>query len=78
MGRKKIATTVYLTEDQLDSLKELSNKTRAPIAEYIRLGIDLVLEKHRHQLAGQMSLFDQLSPDKSEEPHERYSGTQDS
>jgi hypothetical protein len=38
-------------------LKLLNQKTKVPIAEYIREGIDLVLERHRHQLPGQMSLL---------------------
>jgi hypothetical protein len=28
-----------------------------PVAEYIREGIDLVLEKYNHQLPGQMELM---------------------
>jgi hypothetical protein len=57
MARKKISTTVYLTEEQVASLKELHNRTRVPIAEYIRMGIDLILEKNSHVLPGQTSLF---------------------
>lgn len=53
---KKIATTVYITEDQQQLLKELNRRTRVPIAEFIREGIDLVLEKHAAQLPGQMGL----------------------
>lgn len=61
MARKKISTTVYLTEQQVASLKELHNRTRVPVAEYIRMGIDLVLEQHAQQLPGQTSLFDEFS-----------------
>ena len=61
MARKKISTTVYLTEQQVASLKELHNRTRVPVAEYIRMGIDMILEKHSHQLPGQTSLFDEFS-----------------
>jgi hypothetical protein len=53
---KKIATTVYITEDQQHLLKELNRRTRVPIAEFIREGIDLVLERHSAQLPGQMGL----------------------
>jgi hypothetical protein len=53
---KKIATTVYITEDQQQLLKELNRRTRVPIAEFIREGIDLVLERHAAQLPGQMGL----------------------
>jgi hypothetical protein len=54
---KKIATTVYITEEQQALLKELNRRSRVPIAEYIREGIDLVLEKHRSQLPGQLDLI---------------------
>lgn len=55
--RKKVSTTIYITEDQKQSLKDLHEKTRVPIAEYIRQGIDLVIAKHRDQLPGQLSLL---------------------
>jgi hypothetical protein len=58
VGRKKISTTVYLTVEQVRALKDLHERTRVPIAEYIRMGIDLILEKHSDQLPGQISLFD--------------------
>lgn len=56
MARSKISTTVYLTPEQVERLKQLHEKTRVPVAEYIRQGIDLILEKHRDQLPGQMML----------------------
>src|SRR5688572_30389901 len=56
MARKKISTTVYITPEQNDLLKQLHQKTRVPVAEYIRQGIDLVLEKERERLPGQLSL----------------------
>ena len=55
MSRKKISTTIYITEDQNDKLKLLNKKTKVPVAEYIRQGIDMVLEKYKNQLPGQMS-----------------------
>ena len=58
MPRKKVSTTVYLTEEQVNSLKTLHHRTRVPIAEYIRMGIDMILEKHAEKLPGQISLFD--------------------
>jgi hypothetical protein len=61
MARKKISTTVYLTEEQVSLLKELHARTRVPIAEYIRMGIDMVLEKNSNVLPGQISLFGDLS-----------------
>lgn len=57
MERKKISTTVYITPEQNQQLKELNKKTKVPIAEFIREGIDLVLEKHRQHLPGQLSLL---------------------
>lgn len=57
MDRKKISTTVYITQEQNNLLKLLNQKTKVPIAEYIREGIDLALEKHKHQLPGQLSLL---------------------
>jgi hypothetical protein len=56
--RKKISTTVYITEQQNEKLKALNKKTKVPIAEYIRQGIDLVLERHRADLPGdQLDLY---------------------
>lgn len=59
IAKKKISTTVYLTEDQLLALKELNDRTRVPIAEYIRMGIDHVLDKYKEHLPGQISMFDE-------------------
>lgn len=59
MSRKKISTTVYITVEQQQKLKELNQRTKVPIAEYIREGIDLVLERHKRELPGQMSFEQQ-------------------
>ena len=56
MSRKKLSTTVYITEEQNELLKQLSARTKVPVAEYIRQGIDLVLEKYAEKLPGQASL----------------------
>jgi predicted DNA-binding protein len=53
---KKVSTTVYLTPEQLDALKALSERTRVPIAEYIREGVEMVLERHGSKLPGQLDL----------------------
>lgn len=53
MPRKKISTTIYITPEQNELLKVLNDKTKVPVSEYIRQGIDLVLEKYRDQLPGQ-------------------------
>ena len=52
MPRKKLSTTIYITPEQNAQLKLLNEKTKVPVAEYIRQGIDLVLEKYRSQLPG--------------------------
>jgi hypothetical protein len=59
MARKKITTTIYITPEQNELLKMLNQRTKVPIAEYIRQGIDLILEKYRAQLPGQTS-FEEL------------------
>jgi predicted DNA-binding protein len=56
MGRKKISTTIYITPEQSERLKQLHDKTKVPVAEYIRQGIDWVLEQQKHQLPGQLTL----------------------
>jgi hypothetical protein len=60
MARKKISTTIYITPEQNEALKLLNNKTKVPVAEYIRQGIDLVLDKYKAHLPGQAT-FDELS-----------------
>ena len=56
MSRKKISTTIYITPEQNDRLKLLHERTKVPIAVYIREGIDMVLKHYEHVLPGQMSL----------------------
>ena len=58
MARKKISTTIYITPDQDERLKTLNERTKVPVAEYIRQGIDLVLDKYKSALPGQLSLDD--------------------
>jgi len=58
MSRKKISTTVYITPEQDEALKLLHQKTKVPVAEYIRQGIDLVLKEYSQHLPGQQTLFD--------------------
>jgi predicted DNA-binding protein len=55
MARKKISTTIYITPEQNERLKLLNQKTKVPVAEYIRQGIDLILEKNKDVLPGQTS-----------------------
>jgi len=56
MARKKISTTVYITPEQNERLKLLHERTKVPVAVYIREGIDLVLDHHQDSLPGQMTL----------------------
>ncbi len=56
MARKKISTTIYITPEQNEKLKLLHQRTKVPVAVYIREGIDMVLERHEEQLPGQLSL----------------------
>lgn len=58
MPRKKLSTTIYITPEQNAQLKRLNEKTKVPVAEYVRQGIDLVLEKYRSQLPGQATFED--------------------
>src|SRR4051812_45093336 len=56
MSRKKVSTTIYITPEQADRLKILHERTKVPIAVYIREGIDLMLKHYEHVFPGQMSL----------------------
>jgi hypothetical protein len=56
MSRKKISTTIYVTPEQSDRLKLLHERTKVPVAVYIREGIDLVLRQYEHLLPGQLPL----------------------
>lgn len=56
MARKKISTTIYITPEQNEQLKVLHERTKVPIAVFIREGIDLVLERYRDHLPGQLTL----------------------
>jgi hypothetical protein len=85
MSRKKISTTIYVTPEQSDRLKLLHERTKVPVAVYIREGIDLVLNHYGHLLPGQLQLAegralltptraDRAEPSDADEP-ERSSST---
>ena len=59
MADKKVSTTVYITQEQSEKLKQLHARTKVPVAEYIRQGIDLILKQNEDKLPGQLSLVDQ-------------------
>ena len=62
MSRRKVSTTIYITPEQAEHLKMLHDRTKVPIAVYIREGIDMVLKHYDHVLPGQMSLDSSVSP----------------
>jgi hypothetical protein len=65
MSRKKISTTIYVTPEQNERLRLLHERTKVPVAVYIREGIDLVLQHYDHLLPGQLTL---TSPQESPSP----------
>ncbi len=46
-----------MTPEQADKLKLLHERTKVPVAVYIREGIDLVLRHYAHMLPGQLALW---------------------
>jgi GTP-binding protein LepA len=56
MSRKKISTTIYVTPEQSERLRVLHERTKVPVAVYIREGIDLVLRQYGHLLPPQSSI----------------------
>ena len=57
MARKKISTTVYITPDQDAKLKMLSERTGIAVAEYIRRGIDRILQENEEHIPRQLNLL---------------------
>jgi len=53
--KRKISSTIYLTQEQQVLLKELSTRSKVPVSEYIRQGVDLILKKNAHLIPGQLS-----------------------
>ena len=64
MSRKKISTTIYVTPEQSERLRLLHERTKVPVAVYIREGIDLVLRHYAHLLPGQLPLEGSDRPSK--------------
>jgi hypothetical protein len=62
MSRKKISTTIYVTPEQSERLRLLHERTKVPVAVYIREGIDLVLRQYGHLLPGQLPLASEPPP----------------
>jgi hypothetical protein len=65
MSRKKISTTIYVTPEQNERLRILHDRTKVPVAVYIREGIDLVLRQYGHLLPGQLQLATPATPEES-------------
>ena len=63
MSRKKISTTIYVTPEQSERLRLLHERTKVPVAVYIREGIDLVLRQYGHLLPGQLPLAADVDAD---------------
>ncbi len=57
MASNKVVTTIYITREQEEQLKALSQRTKVAMAEYIRQGISLILKKYEGDIPGQQSLF---------------------
>ena len=72
--RKKISTTIYVTPEQADKLKLLHERTKVPVAVYIREGIDLVLRHYAHLLPGQLALVDEGRNDSPRPPDVGHAG----
>jgi hypothetical protein len=68
MSRKKISTTIYVTPEQSERLRLLHERTKVPVAVYIREGIDLVLRQYGHLLPGQLPLERTASANTPEPP----------
>ena len=43
---KKMQIALYLDSKQFDALRALSGKTRVPMQEYLREGLDYILDKY--------------------------------
>jgi hypothetical protein len=56
LTESKTQITTYILVSQKEKLKDLSARTRVPISEYLREGIDLVLEKYKAELNTQKFL----------------------
>ena len=65
MSRKKISTTIYVTPEQSERLRLLHERTKVPVAVYIREGIDLVLRQYGHLLPGQLALSAEPAPSRA-------------
>lgn len=77
MSRKKISTTIYVTPEQSERLRLLHERTKVPVAVYIREGIDLVLRQYGHLLPGQLPLSTEpmAAPVEADKPERAAGGS---
>lgn len=55
-SNRKVATTIYITVEQDRQLKLLSQATGIPMAQFIREGIDAMLERYKDRVPTQLGL----------------------
>jgi hypothetical protein len=48
---KRVFTGVYFDRAQHDALRALSDRTRVPLAAYLREAVDMLLDKYRVKVA---------------------------
>lgn len=48
-----IKYSTYLTEEQIQKMKRLSEVTRIPQADLLREGVNLLFERHKKKLLGE-------------------------
>ena len=52
---KRVFTGVYFDRPQHDALRALSDRTRVPLAAYLREAVDMLLAKYGVKVAGKKS-----------------------
>lgn len=50
MTNRKIVTSVYLTLEQDEALELLAEATRVKRSEYLREGVDLIIERYKDSI----------------------------
>ncbi len=50
--KPRVRTNIYLDPDQKLALQKLSASTRVKLSDYVREGIDVVLERYKKELRG--------------------------
>lgn len=65
MARKKVMMSIYLRPDQSEALRRLQITSGTPVAEYIRRGVDIVLQQEAQGAkklpAEQQALVDEMA-----------------